>query len=110
MGPNRIPSSYSAVLKFSPPSADLDSMKRIAWFILAGAAAWAQGPTVSPMLVPTFTYTMNSGTIPAAQPVKVTLPASIGTLPVIVTNATAASVACGASASSCGWLQVTHDP
>ena len=84
-------------------------MKRIGFFLLACAGAWAQGPTVSPLVVPTFSYTINSGSIPAAQTVKVTLPSAVATLPVQVSNAKAASVACDPSVSSCGWLQVTPD-
>jgi uncharacterized protein (TIGR03437 family) len=81
-------------------------MKRVAWLFTACLSAWAQGPTVTPTTVPTFTYTMNSGIFPAAQSVKVSLPASIATLPVSVGSVTAGSVVCS-GVPPCGWLEVT---
>jgi uncharacterized protein (TIGR03437 family) len=89
-------------------------MKKLAWIVgwLAGSGiAFAQGPTVSPMVVPTFVYTMNSTTYPASQTVKVTLPASLSALPVVVQNIVVASTDCAALnvPSPCGWLAVTPD-
>lgn len=89
-------------------------MQRLAWLFLGCLAAWAQGPIVSPMVVPTFTYTMNSGTYPAAQSVKVTLPTTLSTLPVIVENfsVTPADAACPIDnnpSTGCDWLSVTPD-
>lgn len=83
-------------------------MRRVAWLFLACVGARAQGPVVTPAVLPTFTYTMNSGGFPAAQTLKVTLPAAISTLPVSVTNIQAASVICGGT-PPCGWLAVTPD-
>lgn len=90
------------------------AMKRVAWLFLGCLAAWAQGPIVSPMVVPTFNYTMNSGTYPAAQSVKVTLPAPLATLPVIVENfsVTPPNPAClidNNPSAGCDWLSVTPD-
>lgn len=89
-------------------------MQRVAWLFLGCLAAWAQGPIVSPMVVPTFTYTMNSGTYPAAQTVKVTLPTTLAALPVIVENFTVTPADAGClidnnPSTGCDWLSVTPD-
>lgn len=89
-------------------------MKRVVWLFLGCLAAWAQGPIVSPMVVPTFAYTMNSGTYPAAQTVKVTLPTTLATLPVIVENFTVTPPDAGClidnnPSPGCDWLSVTPD-
>ena len=84
-------------------------MKRLIWLLASCLAAWAQaGPTATPQVVPTFLYVMNSGAYPAAQTVKVTLPTTLATLPIVVSNAT--SSACGPGmVPPCGWLAVSPD-
>ena len=89
-------------------------LKRVAWLFPGCLAAWAQGPIVSPMVVPTFNYTMNSGTYPAAQLVKVTLPTTLASLPVIVENfsVTPPDPFClidNNPSPGCDWLSVTPD-
>lgn len=86
----------------------MKGMNKVAWVVLACGAAWAQGPAVTPGVLSTFSYTMNSGNYPASQTVKVTLPSSLATLPIVVSNVT--STACGPGMSPpCGWLAVTPD-
>lgn len=86
----------------------MKGMKWMGGLFLGCLAAMAQ-PTVAPTVVPTFAYTMNSGVFPAAQLVKVTLPATISTLPVVVSNVLAAPVICPAGVNPCGWLTVSPD-
>lgn len=90
------------------------ALKRVTWLFLGCLAAWGQGPIVSPMVVPTFNYTMNSGTYPAAQSVKVTLPTTLASLPVIVENfsVTPPDPFClidNTPSPGCDWLSVTPD-
>lgn len=90
-------------------------MKRLAWVVglFGSGLLWGQGPTVSPVVVPTFTYTMNSGKAVASQTVKVTLPTGLTGLPIVVQNILVASTDCSALSPPvpppCGWLAVTPD-
>src|SRR5579863_4788833 len=86
----------------------MEGMKRLAWLLGGCMAAWAQGPTSTPSTLNVFTYTMNSGTYPASQTVKVALPTALASLPILVTTVTSST--CGPGMSSpCGWLAVTPD-
>jgi uncharacterized protein (TIGR03437 family) len=70
----------------------------IALLLVAAAAAAQSGPTATPSTL-SFTYQMNSSTLPAAAKLAASLPASISTLPM------SAVVSC----SPVGWLTVTPD-
>lgn len=86
-------------------------MKGMKWIpgLFAGCLGALAQPAVVPTVVPTFAYTMNSGVFPAAQLVKVTLPSTISTLPVVVSNVLAAPVNCPPGVNPCGWLTVSPD-
>ena len=57
----------------------------VAWLVYASSAsAQSTGPTVTPSTL-SFSYTVNSTTLPAAAAVKVTVPAALASLPLVVT-------------------------
>jgi uncharacterized protein (TIGR03437 family) len=80
-------------LKFHRHSADKQDMKRsvlksaillAAWLGYAcSASAQTAGPTATPSSL-SFSYTVNSTTLPAAATVKITLPAASASLPLVV--------------------------
>ena len=84
-------------------------IKAAAGLALSCVWAWGQSPIVSPTVVPTFSYTMNSTALPANQTVKVTLPTAVASLPVIVENVVVPSTPCQPTVNPCGWLAVTPD-
>jgi uncharacterized protein (TIGR03437 family) len=76
----------------------MKSAKFLVSMVLGAWSAYGTGPSATPASL-SFSYQINSATLPAAVKVTATLPASIGSLPMAVTY----------TSTPVGWLTVTPD-